>query len=225
MHVLSSIFTPHSVKFVQENDPLVKEKVGRYKSLVSTQQAGGRTVKALFVRDFFGRSRHSGNLFSIIGLGRSMGDMFIREAVRLAREELWAQGSPRNEKPPIHHAPSLDLIGGIEVASDPFGAAAEAEDAVWRDWLQRYSLETLRHGIYTKYRVTNMLISGQITYVNFFIPEMLAFLKHINIHLLNTKYSDKQLTIKGHCTYIQTEDFESQFEWLQFCKKAVCPNI
>ena len=205
-------FTPHSGKFVQENDPLVKEKVGRYKSLVSTQQVGGRTAKALFVRDFFGRSRHSGNPFSVIGLGRSMADMFIREAVRLAREEQWAQGTATNEKPSIHHVPSLNLIGGIQVVSDPFGDAAAAEDAVWRDWQQRYSLETVHHGVYTKFRVTNMLNSGQVTYVDFFIPELLAFLKHVNIYLLNTKYSDKQLTIEGHCTYMQTEDFESQFE-------------
>jgi len=180
---------------------------------VSTQKAGETTVRALFVRDFFGRSRHTDNPFSIIGLGRSYGDMLIREAVRLARVELWSENSPRNvERHGMLHAASLDLIGGIEVAADPFGAAAEAEDGVWRDWLQRYSLETVRHGVYTKYRVSNMLISGQVTYVDFFIPEMLAFLKHINIHLLNTKYPDKQLTIEGHCTYVQTADFESQFE-------------
>ena len=197
---------------MEEQQPRVREKLGRYKCLVSTQNAGETSVKALFIRDFFGRSRHSGNLFSIVGLGRSFGDMFIREAVRLARVELWAEKSPRNERQAMHHAASLELIGGIEVASDAFGAAAEAEDEAWRDWLHRYSLETFRHGVYTKYRVSNMLLSGQITYVDFFIPEMLVFLKHINIHLLNTKYPDKQLTIEGHCTYIQTEDFESQFE-------------
>ena len=204
------IIAPHSVEYIRENDPRVKETIGRYKALVSTQRESG-AVKALIIRDFFGRARHSGNLYSIIGLGRSMGDMCIREAIRLAREEQWARDLPGNEKPPNNHASSLRLIGGIKVA-DAFGEAAEAEEAVWQDWQLRYSMEMLHHGIYTKYRVSNLLNDGHVTYVDFFIPEMLAFLRHINIHLLNTKYSDKQLTIEGHCTYVQTDDFESQFE-------------
>ena len=167
--------------------------------------------KALFVRDFFGRARLPGNLYSIIGLGRSMGDMCIREAIRLAREEQWSRDLPGYEKTPDNHASSLRLIGGIKVV-EAFGEAAEAEEAVWHDWQLRYSMEMLHHGKYTKYRLSNMVNGGHVTYVDFFLPEMLAFLRHINIHLLNTKYPCKQLTVEGHCTYVQTADFESQFE-------------
>ena len=195
-----------------DQQPRVRKRLGRYKSLVSKQVPGESLVTALFVRDFFGRSRHSGNLYSIVGLGRRFADMCVRECVRLARVEIWQAQSANNKAPPTRHAQTVELIGAIDVAADAFGPATETEDEAWRDWQRRYALETIRHGAFLKYRLSNILLSGAVTYVDFFVPEMLSFLKHVNIHLMNTRYPDKQLTIEGLCTYIPTDDFECQFE-------------
>ena len=192
----------------------MRERLGRYKSLVSkkSEVPGQSLVTALFIRDFFGRSRHEGNLYSIVGLGRRFADMCVRECVRLVWVEIWQAQSTNNKAPPTRHAQTLELIGAIEVAADAFGPATEAEDEQWQEWQKRYDIDIIRHGHFLKYRLSNILLSGAVTYVDFFVPEMLSFLKHVNIHLMNTRYPDKQLTIEGLFTYIPTVDFECQFE-------------
>jgi hypothetical protein len=164
----------------------------------SVNEEGKILTTGMVVRDFFGCHNES-MVYTTAGVANKFADAVIRKCVQHAKHALLMAPPQGGYK----HAGVLHDLANVIPDSD--GSAREygsANTAFSTDFDQNMSVEMNVKGHFAKIRILNVIKSGGATYVDFFLPEIVEFLKQINIHLLNTKYNVPLLTIDNKCTHV-----------------------
>jgi hypothetical protein len=196
-------FDPHRKTAAETKEPAFIAKSGKFKYFLSrdtVNEQGNVLTTGMVVRDFFG-CHNQAALYTTAGVASKHADAVIRKCVEHAKAALYLPAPLGGYK----HVGVLNDLANVAIFPNYDESIREygsVNPALYTDFDHNMSVELNVKGHFAKIRILNVIESGGATYVDFFMPEIVEFLKQINIHLLNTKYNVPLLTIDNKCTHV-----------------------